>query len=98
MCKTSITGAGFLCALALLATASCGGSVAEATDPGDVDPTGASSDAVADDGIIRDADGDGEADEANVRCEDLTETKCKITAGCSWTTDGNCTEGGGSPM
>ena len=50
------------------------------------------------DGIIRDADGDGKADETVSSCQDLDETKCKISSDCAWTDASVCDDVKGSPM
>lgn len=46
------------------------------------------------DGIVRDADGDGVPDDAGGGCEGKNETQCQITAGCAWSDTGECVDAG----
>ena len=53
-------------------------------------------DAPSSGGIVRDADGDGVPDDQNPDdCASKNETQCKISAGCAWSDEGKCVDGGG---
>jgi hypothetical protein len=47
------------------------------------------------DNIVRDADGDGQPDDAAAKCDGMPETRCKITATCAWTDSGTCVDAKG---
>ena len=84
----------------LLVVVACGPSP-DAADPSDIDtdPTaGTGAPSAPSDGIIRDADGDGQPDAKGVDCGAMDETKCKINSGCAWTDEGTCVDGSLSPM
>jgi len=79
----------------------CGGANKGAADAGDAtgDATGDAGNPMEDAGedagdIVRDADGDGEEDVA-MACSEMPETRCKISADCAWSDQGECVEAGG---
>jgi hypothetical protein len=78
----------------LVLLAACG-QPAKAPDEGGAEGEGegggsAVEDVKPKDNIVRDADGDGEPDDADAKCDGMPETRCKINASCAWTDTGTC--------
>ncbi|MEZ4439627.1 MAG: hypothetical protein R3B72_11095 [Polyangiaceae bacterium] len=105
MSETTRFGSLVLGSLVLaLALAACGGGASPGAVPDapSADDAAPSVDDAAPsapkDGIVRDADGDGQPDDMGGGCEGKTQTQCQITAGCAWSDEDKCVEGGDSPM